>query len=68
VPWFVTQGAAAVVASLVLGTLAALAIGFALARFTGRSALRTMIRQLVVTVAAAAVTFLIGKALGHQVG
>jgi VIT1/CCC1 family predicted Fe2+/Mn2+ transporter len=68
VPWFITQGAAAVVASLVLGAVAALAIGFALARFTGRSKLRTMVRQLTVTVLAAGVTFLIGKAVGHQVG
>jgi VIT1/CCC1 family predicted Fe2+/Mn2+ transporter len=68
VPWFVTQGAAAVAASLVLGAVAALAIGFALARFTGRSKLRTMLRQLTVTVLAAAVTFLIGKGVGHQVG
>ena len=66
-PWFVTQGAAAVVASLVLGALAALAIGFALARFTGRSMVRTMVRQLTVTVMAAAVTFLVGRAVGHQV-
>jgi VIT1/CCC1 family predicted Fe2+/Mn2+ transporter len=67
-PWFVTQGTAAVVASLVLGALAALAIGYALARFTGRSKLRTMLRQLTVTVAAATVTFLVGKAVGQQVG
>jgi VIT1/CCC1 family predicted Fe2+/Mn2+ transporter len=67
VPWFVTQGTAAIVASLVLGALAALAIGFALARFTGRSVLRSMFRQLSVTVLAAGVTFAIGKAVGHQV-
>jgi VIT1/CCC1 family predicted Fe2+/Mn2+ transporter len=67
VPWFVTQGTAAIVASLVLGALAAMAIGFALAKFTGRSVLRSMFRQLTVTVLAAGVTFTIGKALGHQV-
>ncbi len=67
-PWFITQGAAAVVASLVLGAVAAVVIGYALARFTGRSKLRTMLRQLTVTVAAAAVTFGIGRAVGHQVG
>jgi len=56
-----------VVASLVLAAIAALAIGFVLARFTGRSTAKTMFRQFAVTVAAAGVTFLIGKAVGHNV-
>jgi VIT1/CCC1 family predicted Fe2+/Mn2+ transporter len=64
IPWFFTQGAAAVVASLLLGAIAAIAVGVALARFTGRSTLRLVVRQLVVTIAAAGVTFLIGKAVG----
>ena len=64
VPWFITSGAAALTASLVLGALAAVLVGLALARFSGRSPLRLVVRQLVVTVAAAAVTFLVGKAVG----
>lgn len=67
-PWFITEGASAVVASLVLAALAALGIGFVLARFTGRSVAKTMLRQLAVTVAAAGVTFLVGKAVGRHIG
>jgi VIT1/CCC1 family predicted Fe2+/Mn2+ transporter len=66
-PWFITQGAAAVTASLVLAALASLCIGFVLARYTGRSMAKTMLRQLAVTVAAAGVTFIVGKAVGHSV-
>jgi VIT1/CCC1 family predicted Fe2+/Mn2+ transporter len=66
VPWFITRGAAAVVASLVLGAVAAMAIGVALGRFTGRSIIRTGLRQLLLTTAAAAVTFLAGKLVGHS--
>jgi VIT1/CCC1 family predicted Fe2+/Mn2+ transporter len=66
-PWFITQGAAAVVASLILGALGAIVIGVGLARFTGRSWLHAAFRQLLVTVTAAAVTFAIGKGLGTQV-
>jgi VIT1/CCC1 family predicted Fe2+/Mn2+ transporter len=67
-PWFITQGAAAVVASLMLGALAAVVIGAVLGRFTGRSMLKAIVRQLIVTIAAAGVTFAIGKAVGHSVG
>jgi vacuolar iron transporter family protein len=67
-PWFVTQGAAAVAASLILAALASLCIGFVLARYTGRSMAKTILRQLAVTVAAAGVTFFVGKAVGHRVG
>ena len=67
VPWFLTQGAAAVAASLVLGAVAAILIGVALARYTGRSAVASSIRQLLVTVAAAAVTYGIGAAVGTRI-
>jgi len=67
IPWFFTQGAVAVIASLVLGALAAICIGVGLARFTGRSWVHSAVRQLLVTVAAAAVTFGIGKFLGARV-
>jgi VIT1/CCC1 family predicted Fe2+/Mn2+ transporter len=66
-PWFFTQGGVAVVASLVLGALAAICIGIGLARFTGRSWVHSAVRQLIVTVAAAAFTFGIGHFLGAQV-
>jgi VIT1/CCC1 family predicted Fe2+/Mn2+ transporter len=68
VPWFITQGAAAVAASLIFGALAAIVIGVVLGRFTGRSIWKSTLRQLIVTIAAAGVTFAIGKAVGHTVG
>ena len=64
VPWFFTSGGAALALSLILGALAAVVIGLALARFSGRSPLRLVVRQLIVTIAAAGVTFLVGKAVG----
>ena len=64
VPWFFTSGGAAVLVSVVLGALAALGIGTALARFTGRSPVRTALRQLGIAVVVAAVTYGVGTAVG----
>jgi len=66
-PWFALDGTAAVVWSVVLGALAALAIGATLARFTGRSPLRSALRQLAVAVLAGAATYAVGVALGVSV-
>jgi len=63
-PWFFDHGAGAVVASILLGALGAVAVGVALARFTGRSPVRSATRQLAIAVLAAGVTFLIGRAVG----
>jgi VIT1/CCC1 family predicted Fe2+/Mn2+ transporter len=64
VPWFVAEGAAATLASLVLGVLAAVVVGVLVARSTGRPALRAVVRQVLFTVVPAAITFAIGRALG----
>src|SRR5436305_10351167 len=48
VPWFFGGGRSYVVASVVLGAIAALLVGAALARFTGRSVVRSALRQLVI--------------------
>ena len=66
-PWFFTRGTAAVVASVVLGAVAAVAVGAGLASFTGRPALRSALRQLVIAAAAAGVTFAVGNAVGAGV-
>jgi VIT1/CCC1 family predicted Fe2+/Mn2+ transporter len=63
-PWFFASGVVAVMLSLVLGAAASIMIGSALARYTGRSALRSSVRQLVVTVAAASVTYGLGALVG----
>lgn len=64
VPWLVATGDAAVVASVVIGAFAAVAVGTALARFTGRSVVRSALRQLLFAAAAAGVTFALGNVIG----
>jgi len=64
VPWLVTRGTAAIVASIVAGGLAALGVGAALALFTRRSWWWTAIRQLLFLAVAAAVSYGVGAAIG----
>ena len=63
-PWLFTSGTLAIVLSVVLGGLAALAVGVVLARFTERSPVVSALRQLAVTAVAAAVTYGVGRAIG----
>jgi VIT1/CCC1 family predicted Fe2+/Mn2+ transporter len=63
-PWFVTDGWPAIIASLVLGVLGAAVIGFALGSFTGRSRLFSAGRQVLIATIASGVTFGIGSVLG----
>jgi VIT1/CCC1 family predicted Fe2+/Mn2+ transporter len=67
-PWLIGSGTGAVVASVVLGAVAALAVGAVLARFTERSVVASALRQLAVTAVAAGVTFGVGRAIGTGVG
>ena len=64
IPWLVTSGTAAIVATVVVGVAAALGIGALVGVFTGRPILRSAGRQLLLTAAAAAVTYGIGRAVG----
>lgn len=66
-PWFFGGGTPAIVASIVLGAVGALAVGAALGRATGRSVLRSAVRQLSIAAVAAAVTYLIGSLVGADV-
>lgn len=63
-PWLFTSGAVAIVASLVLGLLAAAGVGIALARFTGRSPVLAALRQLGIGAAAAGVPYVLGMVVG----
>ncbi len=67
VPWFLTDGAAAVWASLLIGLVFAAVVGLLLARFTERSRLRTVVRQVLVAGVSCAVTFLLGTLFGTGV-
>jgi VIT1/CCC1 family predicted Fe2+/Mn2+ transporter len=64
VPWFFSSGTAAIVASLALAAVVAVAVGVITARYTDRSKLLTVARQLVFTMVPAAITFAIGSAVG----
>ncbi|MGB3737649.1 MAG: VIT1/CCC1 transporter family protein [Ilumatobacter sp.] len=66
-PWFFAEGNGAIIASAVLGLIAATLVGVTLAKFTERSAIRTAGRQVGWAVAACAVTWLIGSWLGAVV-
>lgn len=63
-PWFFRGGNDAVVASVFLGAVAALLIGYTLGVFTGRSRIWSATRQLLIAGAAAGVTYLIGSVVG----
>lgn len=63
-PWLLTRGGAALGLSITLGALAALAVGAALARFTGRSASRSALRQLLWAAVPAAITYGVGALVG----
>ena len=47
-PWFFVQGTAAVIASVIIGGVAALALGGAIGFMAGRSMVGTALRQLAV--------------------
>jgi VIT1/CCC1 family predicted Fe2+/Mn2+ transporter len=63
-PWLISRGNGAIVASVVLSAVASLTIGIVLATFTHRSVARSALRQLLITAIAAAVTYGIGRGIG----
>ena len=63
-PWFVAEGTAATVASLLAAVVAALVVGFVTARLVERPVVRVAGRQLAFTVVPAAITYAIGSAVG----
>jgi len=67
IPWFVTSGTTAVVASILIGLGAAAAVGATLAVFTERSKFKTAARQVVLAALACVLTWAIGSVLGATV-
>ena len=63
-PWLFTDGTAAILWSVALGAVASLVVGAALSFFTGRWWLWSAGRQLLISTAAAGVTFSIGHFIG----
>jgi vacuolar iron transporter family protein len=66
-PWFFTSGAPAALASIVLGAVSVLAVGWTVAIFTGRSRVRSALRQLAFATVAAGVAFGVGHVVGNLV-
>jgi vacuolar iron transporter family protein len=67
-PYIFLAGTAAVVASALLSALALFGIGALITLMTGRSVLFSGTRQVLIGVAAAALTFGIGRLIGSTVG
>jgi VIT1/CCC1 family predicted Fe2+/Mn2+ transporter len=63
-PWFFATGRAAVLGSVVIGAVAALALGATIGSFSGQGIWRTAGRQLLAAVVAASVTYGVGHLLG----
>ncbi len=68
VPWFITSGVAATVASVILSAFGLFALGALITIFTGRGTLFSGTRMLVLGLIAAAITFGIGTAIGVGTG
>lgn len=67
VPWFFSDGRGAIIASVIIGLVAAAVVGATLAYFTERSKLKTALRQTFIAAVACSVTWLIGSLLGATV-
>ncbi len=67
IPWFFMEGNGAMIASVIVGLVAAALVGVLLARFTERSPFRTAARQVSWAAGACAITFAIGSLLGTTV-
>ena len=65
-PWLFTSGNTALVWSITLAAVASVAVGAALSVFTGRSWLWSAARQLLISTAAATVTYSIGHVIGSR--
>ncbi len=63
-PWLFLAKGPAIVGTIVLSLALAIGVGFALSSFTGRSAARSIVRQVVVCSLAGAVTFGVGALVG----
>lgn len=67
IPWFVGEGNAATAATVAIGVVAAAGLGWAIGQFAERNRVKSAGRQVLIMLAAAVVTFSIGKALGVSI-
>ncbi len=67
IPFAFLAGTAAIAAAAILSALALMAVGALITVMTGQSAVRAGVRQLAIGVAAAAITFGVGRLLGGAI-
>ena len=67
IPWFTGSGRPATALSLVIGTTAAAALGWAVGQFAERNRLRSALRQVLIMLVACVVTYAIGSVLDVHV-
>jgi VIT1/CCC1 family predicted Fe2+/Mn2+ transporter len=67
-PWFFLRGTPGLAASLSVVAVAAVVVGLLVSRATGRSPLLSALRQLMVSMVAAGVTYAVGRLVGVSVG
>ena len=67
VPWLLGEGNAAIWISAISGIMCTALVGGVLARLSGRSVIKTSLRQMSVAAAACSATYLIGSFLGTSI-
>jgi len=63
IPWLVGTGTAATVASILVGLVAAGALGWGIGQLAERNRVRSAVRQVLILLVACAITYAIGRAL-----
>ena len=67
IPWFAGSGSGAKVASILIGVVAAAAVGLLIGKFAERRMAWSAVRQVLILLLACGVTYLVGKALGVSI-
>ena len=67
IPWFGGSGNGATIASVVIGVVAAAALGWTSGQFAERNRIKASVRQVLIMLGACVITYSIGKALGVSV-
>jgi VIT1/CCC1 family predicted Fe2+/Mn2+ transporter len=67
IPWFAGGGNGAKVASIIIGVVAAAAVGLLIGKFAERRMAWSAVRQVLILLIACGVTYLVGKALGVSI-
>ena len=68
VPWFIGGGTSAAWASFAIGIVSAAVIGGLVGHFADRPLTRPILRQVTIVIAACGITYLIGEAVGINLG